>query len=170
MDIAGALLTAGAKFFPGARLNFAENLLRFRDDRPAIIFKAETSNQEEVISYKDLYDRVAKLSARLKEMGVVAGDRVAAYIPNIPEAIIAMLATTSLGAIWSSCSPDFGAQGVLDRFAQVYLFVSLQHSTCIYFNVLSHYDVCNYCSSHRRSCSLRMVTFTRGIALICSPS
>ncbi|KAG6578054.1 acetoacetate-CoA ligase [Phytophthora cinnamomi] len=109
----------GAKFFPGARLNFAENLLRFRDDRPAIIFKAETSNQEEVISFKELYARVAKLSARLAEMGVVAGDRVAAYIPNIPEAIIGMLATTSLGAIWSSCSPDFGAQGVLDRFAQI---------------------------------------------------
>ncbi|ETL79417.1 acetoacetate-CoA ligase [Phytophthora nicotianae] len=109
----------GAKFFPGARLNFAENLLRFRDDRPAIIFKAETSNQEDVISYKELYDRVAALSARLAEMGVVAGDRVAAFIPNIPEAIIAMLATTSLGAIWSSCSPDFGAQGVLDRFAQI---------------------------------------------------
>ncbi|KAG6968623.1 hypothetical protein JG687_00003685 [Phytophthora cactorum] len=109
----------GAKFFPGARLNFAENLLRFRNDSPAIIFKAETSNQEEVISYKELYDRVAKLSARLAEMGVVAGDRVAAFIPNIPEAIIAMLATTSLGAIWSSCSPDFGAQGVLDRFAQI---------------------------------------------------
>ncbi|KAG6974491.1 hypothetical protein JG688_00003055 [Phytophthora aleatoria] len=109
----------GAKFFPGARLNFAENLLRFRDDRPAIIFKAETGNQEEVISYKELYDRVAQLSARLAEMGVVAGDRVAAFIPNIPEAIIAMLATTSLGAIWSSCSPDFGAQGVLDRFAQI---------------------------------------------------
>ncbi|EEY62505.1 acetoacetyl-coenzyme A synthetase [Phytophthora infestans T30-4] len=109
----------GAKFFPGARLNFAENLLRFRDDRPAIIFKAETSNQETVISYKALYERVAKLSARLAEMGIVAGDRVAAFIPNIPEAIIAMLATTSLGAIWSSCSPDFGAQGVLDRFAQI---------------------------------------------------
>ncbi|EGZ26489.1 hypothetical protein PHYSODRAFT_297189 [Phytophthora sojae] len=109
----------GAKFFPEARLNFAENLLRFRDDCPAIIFKAETSNQEEVMSFKELYERVAKLSARLAEMGVVAGDRVAAYIPNIPEAIVAMLATTSLGAIWSSCSPDFGAQGVLDRFAQI---------------------------------------------------
>lgn len=136
----------GAKFFPEARLNFAENLLRFRDDCPAIIFKAETSNQEEVMSFKELYERVAKLSARLAEMGVVAGDRVAAYIPNIPEAIVAMLATTrfvpidciykvfqminrfcfvgSLGAIWSSCSPDFGAQGVLDRFAQVRPYLS----------------------------------------------
>ncbi|KAG2520692.1 hypothetical protein BBI17_007400 [Phytophthora kernoviae] len=109
----------GAKFFPGARLNFAENLLRFRDDHPAIIFKAETSNQEETISYKELYERVAVLSARLVEMGVVAGDRIAAFIPNIPEAIVAMLAATSLGAIWSSCSPDFGARGILDRFAQI---------------------------------------------------
>ncbi|RLN60039.1 hypothetical protein BBJ29_004075 [Phytophthora kernoviae] len=109
----------GAKFFPGARLNFAENLLRFRDDHPAIIFKAETSNQEETISYKELYERVAVLSVRLMEMGVVAGDRIAAFIPNIPEAIVAMLAATSLGAIWSSCSPDFGARGILDRFAQI---------------------------------------------------
>ncbi|RLN74450.1 hypothetical protein BBJ28_00010928 [Nothophytophthora sp. Chile5] len=83
-----------AKFFSGARLNFAENLLRFRDNRPAIVFKAETSNQEEAISYAQLYDRVASLSARLAELGVVAGDRIAAYIPNIPEAIIAMLAAT----------------------------------------------------------------------------
>eukprot|EP00644_Phytophthora_capsici_P014069 jgi/Phyca11/4698/fgenesh1_pm.PHYCAscaffold_3_\ len=95
----------GAKFFP--------------DDHPAIIFKAETSNQEVVISYKELYYRVARLSAQLAKMGVVSGDRVAAFIPNIPEAIIAMLATSSIGAIWSSCSPDFGAQGVLDRFAQI---------------------------------------------------
>src|SRR5687768_1683155 len=111
----------GAKFFPGARLNFAENLLRFRDDHPAIVFKAETSNQETVITYKQLYTRVAQLSARLAELGVVPGDRVVAYTPNIPETIIAMLATTSLGAIWSSCSPDFGSQGVLDRFAQVFI-------------------------------------------------
>ncbi|RLN70653.1 hypothetical protein BBJ28_00015071, partial [Nothophytophthora sp. Chile5] len=89
-----SMLSIGAKFFPGARLNFAENLLRFRDNRPAIVFKAETSNQEEVISYAQLYDRVASLSARLSELGVVAGDRIAAYIPNIPEAIIAMLAAT----------------------------------------------------------------------------
>lgn len=109
----------GAKFFPGARLNFAENLLRFRDDHPAIVFKAETSNVETVITYKELFVRVAQLSARLAELGVVPGDRVVAYTPNIPETIIAMLAATSLGAIWSSCSPDFGSQGVLDRFAQV---------------------------------------------------
>lgn len=109
----------GAKFFPGARLNFAENLLRFRDDHPAIVFKAETSNTETVITYKELYARVAQLSARLAELSVVPGDHVVAYTPNIPETIIAMLAATSLGAIWSSCSPDFGSQGVLDRFAQV---------------------------------------------------
>ncbi|KAJ0400276.1 hypothetical protein P43SY_006116 [Pythium insidiosum] len=109
----------GAKFFVDSRLNFAENLLRFRDDHPAIIFKGETSNQEVTISYKQLYARVARLAHRLGEMGVTAGDRVVGYLPNIPEAIIAMLAATSLGAIWSSCSPDFGSQGVLDRFAQI---------------------------------------------------
>lgn len=109
----------GAKFFVGTRLNFAENLLRFRDDHPAIVFKGETSNQEVTISYRQLYTRVARLARRLAAMGVVAGDRVVAYTPNIPEAIIAMLAATSLGAVWSSCSPDFGAQGVLDRFAQI---------------------------------------------------
>ncbi|TYZ64319.1 hypothetical protein PybrP1_007536 [[Pythium] brassicae (nom. inval.)] len=109
----------GAKFFPGSRLNFAENLLRFRDEHPAIVFRAETSNQETVITYRDLYVRVAQLSARLAQLGVVAGDRVVAYTPNLPETIIAMLAATSLGAIWSSCSPDFGSLGVLDRFAQI---------------------------------------------------
>lgn len=111
----------GAKFFPGSRLNFAENLLRFRDDHPAIVFRAETSNADTVITYYELYERVAALTARLAQLGVVPGDRVVAYTPNLPETIIAMLAATSLGAIWSSCSPDFGAQGVLDRFAQVRL-------------------------------------------------
>lgn len=84
----------GAKFFPGAKLNFAENLLRFRDDHPAIIFKGETSNKEVRISYKELYARVGELSARLAQLGVVAGDRVVAYAPNIPDTIVAMLAAT----------------------------------------------------------------------------
>lgn len=84
----------GAKFFPGAKLNFAENLLRFRDDHPAIIFKGETSNQEVCITYKELYARVRELSARLAQLGVVAGDRVVAYAPNIPDTIVAMLAAT----------------------------------------------------------------------------
>ncbi|OQS04673.1 acetoacetyl-coenzyme A synthetase [Thraustotheca clavata] len=109
----------GAKFFPGARLNFAENLLRFRDDRTAIVFKSETSNVAIKITYNQLYTRVAALSQRLREMKVVAGDRIVGYMPNTPDAIIAMLAATSVGAVWSSCSPDFGKNGVLDRFAQI---------------------------------------------------
>ncbi|CAK4069651.1 unnamed protein product [Aphanomyces euteiches] len=109
----------GAKFFPGARLNFAENLLRFRDDRVALVFKGETSNQVTRITYNQLYNRVAALSARLRQLGVTAGDRVVGYMPNTPDNIVAMLAATSIGAVWSSCSPDFGKNGVLDRFAQI---------------------------------------------------
>jgi acetoacetyl-CoA synthetase len=108
----------GAKFFPAARLNFAENLLRFRDQRPAIVFRNERGTRREV-SYHDLHDEVARIAAGLKAAGVEPGDRVAGYLPNLPEAIIGMLATTSLGAIWSSCSPDFGINGVLDRFGQI---------------------------------------------------
>ncbi|KAF0683870.1 Aste57867_24096 [Aphanomyces stellatus] len=109
----------GAKFFPGARLNFAENLLRFRDDRTALVFKSETSNQATRITYNQLYERVAALSQRLRQLGVVPGDRVVGYMPNTPDTIVAMLAATSIGAVWSSCSPDFGKAGVLDRFAQI---------------------------------------------------
>ena len=108
----------GARFFPGARLNFAENLLRFRDPHPAIVFRNDRGSRREV-SYRDLHEEVARVAAGLKAAGVVVGDRVAGYLPNLPEAIIAMLATTSLGAIWSSCSPDFGINGVLDRFGQI---------------------------------------------------
>jgi len=108
----------GARFFPAARLNFAENLLRFRDLHPAIVFRNDRGARREV-SYRDLHEEVARIAAGLKAAGVVAGDRVAGYLPNLPEAIIAMLATTSLGAIWSSCSPDFGFSGVLDRFGQI---------------------------------------------------
>jgi acetoacetyl-CoA synthetase len=108
----------GARFFPSARLNFAENLLRFRDQRPAIVFHNDRGARREV-SYHDLYEEVARIAAGLKAAGVGPGDRVAGYLPNLPETIIAMLATTSLGAIWSSCSPDFGTHGVLDRFGQI---------------------------------------------------
>jgi len=108
----------GAKWFIGTRFNFAENLLRFRDDRPAIVFKGE--GQPTVrMTFAQLYDEVARLAKSLRDMGVVKGDRVAGYLPNLPEAIVAMLATTSIGAIWSSCSPDFGIKGVLDRFGQI---------------------------------------------------
>jgi acetoacetyl-CoA synthetase len=108
----------GAKWFTGARLNFAENLLRYRDDRAAIIFKGE-GNASEKITYRALYNETAKLAKSLKEIGVKPGDRVAGFMPNMPETVTAMLAASSLGAIWSTCSPDFGARGVLDRFGQI---------------------------------------------------
>ena len=108
----------GAHWFPGARMNFAENLLRYRDDRMALSFKAETADSYQ-ISYAELYNRVACLARSLKDRGIKPGDRVTGFIPNMPEAIIAMLAAVSLGAVWSSCSPDFGIKGVLDRFGQI---------------------------------------------------
>lgn len=108
----------GAKWFIGARLNFAENLLRFRDDREALVFKGEA--QETVrMTYAELYDEVARMAKSLRDAGVVTGDRVAGYVPNMMQSIIGMLAATSIGAIWSSCSPDFGIKGVLDRFGQI---------------------------------------------------
>ncbi|MGD8560909.1 MAG: acetoacetate--CoA ligase [Desulfarculaceae bacterium] len=108
----------GAKWFPGARLNFAENLLRFRDDHVALVFRSEPGETRR-LTYAELYDQVARVAAALKGMGVQPGDRVAGFMPNIPETIIAMLAASSLGAVWSSCSPDFGFQGVMDRFGQI---------------------------------------------------
>ncbi|HKJ99889.1 MAG TPA: AMP-binding protein, partial [Desulfotignum sp.] len=107
----------GTKFFTGSRLNFAQNLLRFRDDRTALVFRGEDAVRR-TLTYNQLYDEVAKTAASLKAMGVTAGDRVVGFVPNMPESIIAMLAATSLGAVWSSCSPDFGIKGVLDRFGQ----------------------------------------------------
>ncbi len=108
----------GSKWFIGAKMNFAENLLRFKDDRSAIIFKGE-DRVDRTITYAELYDEVARLAKALRDMGIQVGDRVAGFMPNMPESIIAMLATTSIGAIWSSCSPDFGIKGVLDRFGQI---------------------------------------------------
>ncbi len=108
----------GPRWFPGARLNFAENLLRYTDDRPALVFWNEKGRQRE-ISYSSLTNEVRRVAAALHEHGIVPGDRVAGFLPNIPEAVVAMLAATSLGAIWSSCSPDFGANGVVDRFGQI---------------------------------------------------
>jgi len=108
----------GAKWFPDARLNFAENLLRYRDGQTAIAFKSETGRTAE-ISYQELYLAVAKTAVALKAQGVKTGDRVAGYMPNLPETVIAMLAATSIGAIWSSCSPDFGVSGVIDRLGQI---------------------------------------------------
>ena len=108
----------GAIWFPGTELNFAENLLRRRDDTPAIIFRGEDGTRRE-LSWALLCDQVAGLAASLKADGVRRGDRVAGYLPNAPEAVIGMLASSSLGAVWSSCSPDFGISGVLDRFGQI---------------------------------------------------
>ncbi len=108
----------GAKWFPGARLNFAENLLRFRDDSVALVFHGE-DHPPVKITYAALYDEVARLAKSLREAGVIAGDRVAGFMPNMIETVVAMLAATSIGAIWSSSSPDFGIKGVLDRFGQI---------------------------------------------------
>ncbi len=108
----------GAKWFSGARLNFAENLLRYRDDQVALIFKGE-GRPVRKLTYAQLYDEVARTAKALREVGVQAGDRVAGFMPNMPETTIAMLAAASIGAAWSSCSPDFGIKGVLDRFGQI---------------------------------------------------
>ena len=108
----------GARWFPGARLNYAENLLRRADDAVAIVFRGEGKVRSSV-TWAELHHEVSRLQQALRAAGVGVGDRVAGYVPNIPGAIIAMLATASLGATWSSCSPDFGPQGVLDRFGQI---------------------------------------------------
>jgi acetoacetyl-CoA synthetase len=120
---------SGPRWFLGARLNFAENLLRHRDDRDAIVAWNEKGRQG-VLSYADLYSQVARVAAALRAHGIGAGDRVAGYMPNVPETVIAMLAAASLGAVWSSCSPDFGVQAVLDRFGQIeprVLFCTPEH-------------------------------------------
>ena len=108
----------GAKWFIGARMNFAENLLSRNDDHLAMIFWGEDTVRRE-ITYAELYEQVRLAAAGFKRLGVEKGDRVAAFMPNMPETIIAMLAAASIGAIWSSSSPDFGIKGVLDRFSQI---------------------------------------------------
>jgi acetoacetyl-CoA synthetase len=108
----------GASWFPDASFNFAENLLRYRNDQEALVFESETGIKS-TLTYQQLYQQVAGVAAALREFGIEPGDRVAAYMPNLPETIIAMLATTSIGAIWSSCSPDFGISGVVDRLGQI---------------------------------------------------
>jgi len=108
----------GPCWFPGARLNAAEQMLRRRDDHAAIVSWTE-AGRERVLSFAELAREVARCADALRAHGVTTGDRVAGWLPNIPEAVIAMLATASLGAIWSSCSPDFGTDGVLDRFGQI---------------------------------------------------
>ncbi len=108
----------GARWFEGAQLNFAENLLRYRDDHIALSFKGEGQVTVSV-TYAELFEQVARLARSLRDLGIKRGDRVAGFMPNMIETVVAMLATTSIGAIWSSCSPDFGIKGVLDRFGQI---------------------------------------------------
>ena len=108
----------GACWFSGSRLNFAQNLLRYRDDRPAVIGWNELGRHQ-ILSYAQLFRRSAGFARALQKAGVGVGDRVAGFMPNIAETIIAMLGTSSLGALWSSCSPDFGTKGVADRFGQI---------------------------------------------------
>ena len=108
----------GSKFFPNGSVNYAENMLSGNISGPAIIFKSEDKIRKEV-SWKDLKSQVSSLANFLKKEGIVKGDRVVAYMPNMPETVIMMLAASSLGAIFSSASPDFGVDGVLDRFGQI---------------------------------------------------
>ena len=106
------------KFFPDSKLNYAENLLKKNTTEPAIIFKSENGYRT-VLSWENLNISVAKVSYWMQSNNIKKGDRVAAYLPNIPEAVIAYLSTSTLGAIWSSCSPDFGVNAVIDRFSQI---------------------------------------------------
>jgi acetoacetyl-CoA synthetase len=108
----------GAKWFPGARFNYAENLLRRRDASTAVVFWGEDKVKRR-LTHRELYDQVSRLAQALRAAGVKPGDRVAAYLPNMPEAASAMLAAASIGATFSTSSPDFGVQGVLDRFGQI---------------------------------------------------
>jgi acetoacetyl-CoA synthetase len=119
----------GARWFPGARLNFAENILRHRDDRLAFVFRRE-DGKSATMTYAGLYDAVARLAKALRESGIAPGDRVAAYMPNAMETAIAMLACTSIGAAWSSCGTELGARAVTDRLGQI--------SPKILFTVDSH--------------------------------
>src|SRR5216117_3509984 len=108
----------GAKWFAGARLNFAENLLRYRDGQAALIFRDETGRSIRM-TYAELYEAVARLAGSLRGVGVRPGDRVCGYMPNLIETVVAMLATTAVGAVWASCATDIGPQAALDRLGQV---------------------------------------------------
>ena len=111
-------VSTGPRWFENARLNYAENLLRYRGATPAIVYRDEAGNRRE-LSRDQLATEVARMAGALRAVGVVPGDRVAGILPNIPEAVVAMLGAASIGAVWSSCSPDFGVPGVLDRFRQI---------------------------------------------------
>jgi acetoacetyl-CoA synthetase len=122
----------GARWFRGAELSFSENLLRHRGSRPALISAGEDEKFRAAISFDELADQVARLRSGLLRLGVAPGDRVAAFTPNQPEAVAALLAASSLGAVWSSCSPDFGVQGVVDRFGQIGPKVLFAATACLY--------------------------------------
>ena len=109
----------GASWFPGASLNYAEHVFAGKDDAETAILHASELRQLGELSWGELRAQVAAVAAGLRELGVERGDRVVAYLPNIPEAIVAFLASASIGATWSSCSPDFGPASVIDRFAQI---------------------------------------------------
>ena len=108
----------GCQWFPDATLNFAENLLRFADDREALV-EIDESDARCALTYGQLREQVARLAGWMRQFGIQPGDRIAGFMPNCIETVVAMLATASLGAVWSSCSPDFGKQGALDRFGQI---------------------------------------------------
>jgi acetoacetyl-CoA synthetase len=131
----------GARWFTEARLNFAENLLRHRDDRPALIFRGETA-QSARLTYAELYDSVARLASALRRVGVMPGDRVVAYMPNLMETAIAMLAAVSIGAVWSSCATDIGPSVALERLGQVHPKVLITADGYFYkgknFDTLQH--------------------------------
>ncbi len=112
------LITPGGHFFPNIKLNFAKNLLRFRDNQTALVSITE-SRETLRYSYKELFTAVVQVASRLQKMGVQPEDCIAGFLPNASEAVISMLAVASMGAAWSSCSPDFGVRGVLDRFGQI---------------------------------------------------
>jgi acetoacetyl-CoA synthetase len=109
----------GARWFPGATLNYAEHVLRCDDDRVAIVARSQTRDTTEELTFAELRDQVARAVAGLRRLGVGEGDRVAAYMPNVPEAVVGLLACAAVGAVWSSCAPEFGTQSVIDRIRQI---------------------------------------------------
>ena len=112
------ILLPGCQWFPNATLNFAENLLRFCDDREALV-EIDESQARRALTYGQLREQVSRLAGWMRAQNIQPGDRIAGFMPNCIETAVAMLATTSLGAVWSSCSPDFGHQGAVDRFGQI---------------------------------------------------
>eukprot|EP01103_Thecamoeba_quadrilineata_P003260 TRINITY_DN13057_c0_g1_i1.p1 TRINITY_DN13057_c0_g1~~TRINITY_DN13057_c0_g1_i1.p1 ORF type:complete len:670 (+),score=96.52 TRINITY_DN13057_c0_g1_i1:51-2060(+) len=125
------------EWFPGAKLNFAENLLRFKDDHPAIIYTAETHTTPYVLTYNQLYQETAHVAAALREFGLKSGDVVAAYASNVPEVVIFMLASASIGAQFTTIPPEFGSEAVADRFGQTLPKILLASSVC-YYNGRAH--------------------------------